>query len=52
MVEDGKKTLKFRQIKGNNYSITNDTLVKLHMHNHTVVVYIQYKFHEIRCLKK
>ena len=47
MAEDGKKSLKFRQSKGNNSSITDDTLMKLHMHNHTMVIYIQYKFHEI-----
>ena len=23
------------------------TLMKLHMHNHTMVIYIQYKFHEL-----
>ena len=39
--------MKFRQSKGNNSSITNDTLVKLHVHNYTVVIYIQYKVHEI-----
>ena len=39
--------LKCRQSKGNNSSITDYTLMKLHVHNHTMVIYIQYKFHEI-----
>ena len=38
-----KKSLKFRQSKGNN-SITGDILMKLHMHHHTMVKYIQDKF--------
>ena len=42
IVEDRKKSLKFRQSKGNNYSITEDTLTKLHVHNHTMVISIQY----------
>ena len=36
--------MKFRQ--SNNASITENTLIKLHMHNHTMVIYIQCKFHE------
>ena len=36
-----------KSIKGNNSSITDDTLIKLYMHIHTIVIYIQYKFHEI-----
>ena len=47
MAEYGKKSLKFRQSKGNNSSITHDIMMKLHMNNHTMVIYIQYKFHEI-----
>ena len=47
MTEDGKKSLKFRQSKGNNSSITDDTMMKLIMHNNTMVIYIQYKFQEI-----
>ena len=47
MTEDGKKSLKFRQSKGNNSSITDDTLMKLNMHNNTMVIYIQYKLQEI-----
>ena len=47
MAEDEKNTLKFRQLKGNNSSITDDTLMKLHVHNHTMVIYIQFTFHEI-----
>ena len=43
MAEDRKKSLKFSQ---SNSSITHDTLMKLHMHNHTMVIYNQYKFHE------
>ena len=35
------------QSKGNTSSRTNDTLMILHVHNHTIVIYIQYKFHEI-----
>ena len=41
------KTLKFRQWKGNNSAITDDTLIKLHVHNLTMVIYIQYKLNEI-----
>ena len=44
-MDEDKKSLKFRLSKGNNSSITDDTLMKLHMHN--IVIYIQYKFHEI-----
>ena len=43
MAEDRKKTLKFRQSKGDNSSINDDTLMKLLMHNHTIVIYVQYK---------
>ena len=35
------------QSKSNNFSITDETLMKLHMHNHIMVIYIQYKFDEI-----
>ena len=31
MAEDGEKSLKFRQSKGENYFITHDTLMKLHV---------------------
>ena len=44
MAED-RKSLKFWQSMGNNSSITDDTQMKLHVHN-TMVIYIQYKFHE------
>ena len=47
LAEDRKKSLKFRQSKGNNSTVTNDTLKQLHVHNLTMVIYIQYKFHEI-----
>ena len=42
-----KKSLKFRRSKGNNSAITDDTPIKLHMHNLIMAIYIQYKFHEI-----
>ena len=42
-----KKSLKFRQSKGNNSAITDDTQIKLHLHNLTIAIYIQYKFHEV-----
>ena len=38
MAEDGK-TLKFRQSKSNNSTITNDTRILLHVHN-LIMVYI------------
>ena len=41
IAEDGKKSLKFWQSKGNNSSITDDTQMKLHMYNHQLVIYIQ-----------
>ena len=47
MAEDGKGSLKFRQSKGNNSSVTDDILMKLNVHNNTVVIYIPYKFQEI-----
>ena len=50
MAEDRKtKTPDVRMLlsKVNNSSITAGTLVKLHVHNHTMVIYIQYEFHEI-----
>ena len=37
-----KISLKCRQSKGNNFYITDDTLMKLHMQNHTMVIYIHY----------
>ena len=42
-----ENSLKCRQFKSNNSSITDYTLMKLHLHNHIKVIYIQYKFHEI-----
>ena len=39
--------MKFRQSKGNNSSITDDILMKLHVNNHTMLIYNQYEFHEI-----
>ena len=54
MGEDGKKSLKFRQSKGDNSSITHDILMKFHVrnptmviYNPTMVIYIQYKSQEI-----
>ena len=47
MADDRKKSLKCRQSKGSYSTIADDTLMKLHMHNHTMFIYIQYKFHEI-----
>ena len=47
MAEDRKKSLTFWQIKGNNSAITDDTPKNLHVHNHTIVIYIRYKFHDI-----
>ena len=38
------------QLKCNNSSITSDILMKLHVHHHTIVLYIQYKFDEIPCI--
>ena len=35
------------QAKGNNSFITNDIPIKLHVHNHTMVIYIQYKLYAI-----
>ena len=45
-----KKTLQFRQSNGNNSFITDDKLTKLHMHNHTIIIYIQYNFHASPCI--
>ena len=47
MAEDDKKTLKFGQSKDNNSSISDDTMVKLHVHYHIMVICIHFKFHEI-----
>ena len=47
MADDRKKSLIFRQSKGNNSSKTDDTLMKLNMHNNTMVIYIQKKYQEI-----
>ena len=44
MSEDGKNKLKLRQSKGKNSPISNDTLMKLHVHNKTMVIHIQDKF--------
>ena len=40
MAEVGEKRLKFRQAKGYNSSISNDTPIKLHVLNHTFGSYI------------
>ena len=43
MAGDDNKSLKFRQSKDDNSSITDGTAMKLHVHEHTLVIYIQYK---------
>ena len=40
IAENGKKSLKCRQSKGNNSSLIENTLMKLHVHNHTMLIYI------------
>ena len=47
MAEDRKNMRKFKQSKSNNSYIIDDTLMKRQMHNHTIVLYNQYTFHEI-----
>ena len=47
MAEDVKKSLKFRQTKGNYTAIPDDSPIKLHAHNLTMVIYIQYKFYQM-----
>ena len=44
MAKDGKKSLKFRQKKGDNSTIPDDSPIKPH---HIMVIYIQYKLHDI-----
>ena len=39
LAEDGN-SLKSRQTKGNNSSIIDADLMKLHVHDHTMVIYI------------
>ena len=46
-VENGINYLKSKQFKGNNSSVTQDILTKLHMRNDTIVICTQYKSHEI-----
>ena len=43
MTEDGKKIIETEQTKGNNAPIPDDSPIKLHVHNNTMVIYIQYK---------
>ena len=48
MADEGKKTLKFRQSRGQWFpALTDDTPNKLHVHNLTMVIYILYKLHEL-----
>ena len=47
MGEEGKKSLNFRQTKGNHSAIPDGSLTKLYVHNLTMVIYMQYRFHEI-----
>ena len=42
-----EKSLKCRQSKGNDSSITDYSLMKLHILNQTIVIYIKYKFHKV-----
>ena len=46
-VRGQNESLQFKQSKANNSSVTKDILTILHVHNHTMVVYTQYTFHEI-----
>ena len=48
MAENGEISLKFKQSNGNNSSIPRDTIMKLHVHNQTMVIYIQYKYSATR----
>ena len=41
-----EKIIEIRQSRGSNSSLTDETLIKLHMRNYTMVKYIQQKFHE------
>ena len=47
MAKKGKKSLKLRQSKGINSTIANRIPIKFHVHNFTIVIYIQYKFHRL-----
>ena len=40
MADDENKSLKFMQSKGDNSPLTNGTAMKLHVHEHTLVIYI------------
>ena len=42
-----EKSLEFRQSKGNNSCITDDTLMKPHVYSNTMIIYVQHKFQEI-----
>ena len=50
MAENRKKSLKLRQSKGINSTIANRIPIKFHVHNFTMVIYIQYKIHWIPSL--
>ena len=47
---DDRKTHWFWMPKGNNSSIAQEILTKLHVHNHIMVIYTPYKFHEIQSI--
>ena len=42
-----KTIIKMWKSKGNNSSLTDDTWMKLHVHNNSMVIYIQYMVQEI-----
>ena len=46
VIAEDVKSLKFSKSKGNNSAITHDYPIILHVHNITMVIYIQYKFHD------
>ena len=47
MALNRQNTLILRQSKGNNSSTIDDTLMKFDKHHHNMVIYTQYKLHEI-----
>ena len=47
VMSEDKKSSKFMHSKVNYSYITDDTLMKLHVHNQTKVIHIQYRFQEI-----
>ena len=47
IAEDEKNHLNLGKPKGNNSALTDATLIKFHMYNLTIIIYIQYTFYEI-----